>query len=214
MKKFKVGHSNRTMLQRLWLGFKKAWPIPTIPEYFLKIHVHPITRVFRFIGGFSWVSLLGGRLLDLPIYLTIIAVIFTIFHFIYITVLNIVKFKHLIKILQSKELDVRNSPLDLMVKNFARLIYCAKVGCGTASSVGVATGIMLGIDQILEGANRSPFFKPYLNAIIQKLFPDGRTIVDNILEEMAENKRAKNELGGIKDIIAKKRQRSRFKRRR
>jgi hypothetical protein len=42
---------NNTYLQRIILGLKEGWNIPTLPEKKIRLHEHPYTRIFRFIGG-------------------------------------------------------------------------------------------------------------------------------------------------------------------
>jgi hypothetical protein len=72
-------------------------------------------------------------------------------------------------LIKSKDLDVRNSPLDKLATLASRLIACAKGACETAAPIGVSIGIMAGVDTMLEHKGRNPLFLPFIADI---LIPD------------------------------------------
>lgn len=44
--------------------------------------------------------------------------------------------------------------------------------CEAAQPIGVALGVMLGIDQVLQNNQREPLFSPFLFAIFKDIFPE------------------------------------------
>jgi len=167
----------KTILQRIIIGVKLGWNTSNLPDNVLKFHLNPVIRVLRVIGGFCIISLLSGRLKIFPHFITIIAIFFACIYFIYIIYITIIKFKETNKVLRSNKFDIRNSPLDRLIKICARVIYCAKIGCETTGYFGVGLGIMLGllIDQVLENGNKPLLFRPYFNQGLDKLIPSGNS---------------------------------------
>jgi len=96
----------KTILQQVMIGVKLGLSTSNLPDNVLKFHSNPIVKVLRFICGFSGISLMCGRFIELPIIFTIFAVFFTIIHFIYIIYININKFIHMRKILKSDKFDI------------------------------------------------------------------------------------------------------------
>jgi len=96
----------KTILQRIIIGVKLGWKTPNLPENVEKFHFNPIVRVLRVICGFSTISLLSGRIKELPIFFTYIAIFFTSVHLIYFSYINIIKFKHTKKVLKSNKFDI------------------------------------------------------------------------------------------------------------
>ena len=78
------------------------------------------------------------------------AVLFTIYHII----ISYHRIKHIIKILRSDELDIKNSPLDRLATLGAKAIMCAKGACEAAQPVGLGLGLMLGTDEIVKASGR------------------------------------------------------------
>jgi len=98
----------KTILQRIIIGVKLGWKTPSLPATVEKFHLNPIVRILRVICGFCTVSLLSGRLKELPTFITFIAIFFTTIHFIYFIYISIIKFKYANKILRSDKFDIKN----------------------------------------------------------------------------------------------------------
>ena len=103
--------SSATIFSRLWKGIKKAHYIPTLPEHILKFHSHILVRIFRVIGGVSFLLVMGrANYFSYPVSILYIAMCFVILLTIYHFILSYFRIKHIIKILKSDQLDIRNSP--------------------------------------------------------------------------------------------------------
>ena len=100
--------NKKSVFQRLLVGFKKGFSTPTLPPDILKIQAHPLIRILRFLGGISFLIILSKNYSSIYVlYICMfICTIFTIYHFI----ISIYSIKHIIKLLKSDELDIRNSP--------------------------------------------------------------------------------------------------------
>jgi hypothetical protein len=146
-----------------------------LPEDILKIHSYPIIRIIRFLGGISFLFILTKRHLDFQysnIFLYI-AFFFTIIYTIYKIILSFYKIRHMIKVLRSDSLDIKNSPLDRFATFSVRLLWCFKTSCDAAQPIGLGLGIMLGADEILVSANKEPIFKPILGGLLNMVLPEG-----------------------------------------
>lgn len=127
----------------------------------------------RFIGGVSFLTLLSNSHFNFPFFILIIAfffaLIFTIYHF-YLMYHRTI---HLIKVLKSDKLEVRNSPLDRFAYLSAKALFCFKYGCdNVAPGVGLTLGLMISTDEILKGDNRDPIFTPLLGGLLNKILPN------------------------------------------
>ena len=99
--------NKKTVLQRLFIGFKKGYSTPTLPPNILKIQALPLIRILRFLGGVCFLIILSKNYSSIYVLCIcmFICTIFTIYHFI----LSYYRIKHIIKVLKSDELDIRNS---------------------------------------------------------------------------------------------------------
>jgi hypothetical protein len=91
-------------------GFKKAYDTPTLPDHIINFTMQPIIRIIRFLGGVSFLTIMSKSYLNYHISILFIAMFFLIIFFIYHTYLSYHRTKHMIKILKSDKLEVRNSP--------------------------------------------------------------------------------------------------------
>ena len=103
---------------------KTGWNAPVLPDKVLYIHNHPFVRVFRVIGGLSIVTVSSNKYLLFIFPFNIVILLLALFHFIYITVISIIKLYHGISVLRSERLNVKNSPLDQFATLTGRLLYC------------------------------------------------------------------------------------------
>ena len=88
------------------------------------MHNHPFVRVFRVIGGLSIVTVLSKKYLLYIFPFNIVILLLALFHFIYITVISVIKLYHGIGVLRSDKLNVKNSPFDQFATLTGRLLYC------------------------------------------------------------------------------------------
>jgi hypothetical protein len=81
-----------------------------LPDHILKFTMHPTIRIFRVIGGVSYLTMLSKPHLQYPNYIfyivMFISTLFTIYHF----YLNYHRIKHIRHLLKSGALEVRKSP--------------------------------------------------------------------------------------------------------
>ena len=97
----------KTILQRLFIGFKKGYETPTLPDHILKLQLHPLIRIIRVLGGLSFLFIILKRYLNYPVYVLYIALfflfIFTVYHFF----LAYHRFFHIKALLKSDKLDIK-----------------------------------------------------------------------------------------------------------
>ncbi len=108
------------------------------------------------------------------------------------------------KTLKSDKLDIRNSPLDQLARLSARLILCAKGICDQAQPVGVAMGIMLGVDTALEKADQKAIFGPVLGYALKSVIPSSELYVkvsDLIREPVSQIENINQNINDIDSII-------------
>lgn len=88
--------------------------MPSLPLYIYNFHSHPVTRVLRIIGGLSLLITLGRTSLndytEIPYLILYTLNFISILFCLYMFIINVIKFIHIIKTLKSNDLDVRNSP--------------------------------------------------------------------------------------------------------
>src|ERR1700694_4045031 len=136
----------KNIFNRTLRGIKKGLSTPTLSPQMLNFQALPLIRLLRVIGGISMLLLLSAargyfELHGIPLYvLFFTSLLFFIYH-LYITYHRI---KHIKKILQSSELDIRNSPLDRFGRMLARVMLCAKGICDSAAPLGLGLGLMVG----------------------------------------------------------------------
>lgn len=98
------------------LGFKKGMSTPTLPQNTLNFINKPLIRIFRFIGGISFLTLIGRTTLityfntNISSELTFILIIITIFFVIFQLCVTIIRIRHMNKIIKGDDLNIRNSP--------------------------------------------------------------------------------------------------------
>lgn len=97
----------KSITQRLVIGLKKGYITPTLPDNIIKLNSLLYIRVLRFLGGVSFLIILGKSYIQCSTIVLLIAMfiafIFTCYHF-YLTYYRI---KHMIKVLRSDEFDIK-----------------------------------------------------------------------------------------------------------
>src|SRR5271154_1808792 len=116
----------KNIIKRLFTGFKKGYQTPTLPNHILQIKSYLIIRMLRFIGGLSFLLLVGKSHLNYPIYVLYSALFFTSIFTIYHFIISYYRIKHIYNILKSNELDIKNSPIDRLATLGARALLCFK----------------------------------------------------------------------------------------
>ena len=106
----------RSFSSRIYTGVRVGVIIPTLPANILALQNNPIIRILRVLGGISLILLLTQRLNVLGsglLYLTALYVCFIIIIFfsIYLMYINYHRIIHIYKVLNSDQLEVRNSPI-------------------------------------------------------------------------------------------------------
>jgi hypothetical protein len=168
--------------------------------------MHPLIRIFRVLGGISTLYLLSNKASYYSIYIFYIAFFFCLLFFIYHTIISYFRIKHIYRTLKSDKLDIRNSPLDHMARFAARLLLCAKGVCDQAQPVGVAMGILLGIDTSLVMADQKPIFGPLLGNALKTVLPNNEVRVkvsDLIQEPISRIDKNNQEIKELKSMIDK-----------
>ena len=102
----------KNIFKRLLIGAKKGILTPNLPSHILKIHNSVLIRIFRFLGGLSFIILLGNNYFHNSIYLISVLMLFAFLFTIYHVIISYLRVKHIFKILKSDQLDIKKSPLD------------------------------------------------------------------------------------------------------
>lgn len=150
----------KNLFSRLFIGIKKGVMTPTLPNNILKLQSNPLIRILRVLGGLSILILLGNRKLDYSLHIFIIYLLLFIgfLFLVYHIIISYYRIKNIIKILNSEELEIKNSPLDRIATLSAKAIVCAKGICETAQPVALSLGLMLGADEVLKAGGREALF--------------------------------------------------------
>jgi hypothetical protein len=167
----------------IYLGVKKAYEVPMLPEKLDKFYNHIFIRILRFIGGLCLLLTLTSKYSVLPAYLHLPIFILGLLQSIQIILIFFTKGIYGIYTLKYKpnKFEVRNSPLNFFATHMARILYCAKVGCVVTG--GAATVITAGasFDSVLEAAGREKVFLPMLGSMYKSVFGE-------ILPKTVENR--------------------------
>lgn len=172
------------IIKRFFIGVKRGFTTPTVPIHIIKLQKNVFIRILRVLGGISIILILTKRLEMFGSYsfpaLCVCLVISFMFslYLIYITGHRII---HIYKNVNSKDLDIRNSPYDKFATYAARLIWCGKGLCEVAAPIGVTYGAMAGIDELRKLRGLEPIFLPFVANI---LLPDSEA--DNIFKQQRQ----------------------------
>jgi hypothetical protein len=197
---------SKSTLNSLVKGFKKAYSVPTLPDYIIEFTNKPLIRIMRFLGGVSFLTILSKSHLNSHISILFIAMffatIFTIYHF----YLSYHRFKHIRYLLKSDKLEVRNSPLDRLAFLAAKVVTCLKGVCQEAQPVGLGLGLMLGADEVLKYGNAEPFFGPLMGGILKGVLPakptkESEEIIKSAFELLRANRSNVNTTNNLLDLL-------------
>jgi len=144
------------------IGIKHGVKLPSLPKSVSIFHNHPLTRIFRVLGGLSILLVLSGsQMIKESIFFYPIFIL-AFFQFIYIIIINLIKFFYIVYLWKNNKFQVRNSPLNRIASFSASLIGCIKGTCVLGLSGGTALGMGLGIDELLLNHGREPIFRNVL----------------------------------------------------
>jgi len=163
-------HNKKSYFKRLLAGLKKGWATDTLPPHLLKLQLHPLIRIFRVVGGVIVLSILTQQIERLGIYAVYVVTFISFIYGIYMLYLSVKRFKHILYILKSEELEVRNSPLDKFASYAAKWIYCVKGDCEAGAPVCFYLVIMAGLYKMFS--TLSDFIYTYIcliNIIISSM---------------------------------------------
>src|SRR2546423_7624833 len=166
IKKIKKNEENKknkkTNLQNFIYGVKLGIKLSLLPKSVESFHSHPLTRIFRVIGGISiLLILLKVKTIDKP-YLYEIVFILAALQFTYIIIIGIIKFCYYIYLYKNNKLEVRNSPLNRIATFGLNLVACVKGTCQYGITAGAALGLGVSIDELLVHHGRDSVFKDVL----------------------------------------------------
>ena len=160
----------KTILQRIWSGLKVGWIAPMLSPKVLNFHSHPFIRItflskkyLLFIYSFNYIVLL-----------------FTLLHFLYITIISIIKLFYGILGLKSDKLDVKNSSIDKLAGAASKMLYCWKYGCQAGSAGLGLVGTSFLIDNMLEAGNQKKVFTSLIGQGL-RFFVNGKLAYDILL---------------------------------
>ena len=106
---FSLNNKEKTKFQRFVHGVKLGFKLSLLPDRVAKLHNHPFTRIFRVIGGISFILLIGGGVTRGSLLFYVILSL-AILQLIYIMIIATIKFCYYIYLLINGKLQVRNSP--------------------------------------------------------------------------------------------------------
>jgi hypothetical protein len=158
---------NKTKLQRFIHGIKLGIKLSLLPKPVENFHTNPLIRIFRVLGGLSFILLIGGFIPRGSLFFYIILPL-AILQLLYILTISIIKFCYLIYLWRNKKLEVRNSPLDKIATFGLNLIACVKGTCVYGLSGGAALSLGLSIDELLLNYGREPIFRDALGNSLDK----------------------------------------------
>jgi hypothetical protein len=158
----------KTKLQRFFHGVRLGIKLSLLPKSIERFHLHPLTRIFRVLGGISFILIIGkfiarGSLLFYFIFPL------AVLQLIYIMFISTTKFCYFIYLWKNNKLEVRNSPLDKIATIGLNLVACVKGTCQYGIYGGAALGLGLSIDELLLNFGREPVFRDALGSKLDKI---------------------------------------------
>ena len=146
--------NKKSIFSRLMIGFKKGLSVPNLPSHIIQLNNKPIIRILRVLGGLSTLLILTHRLELLGdgfLYLCalITCAVLTLLFGLYHIFLTYHRITHIIKVLKSDELDVRNSPLDPLGTIFKGCVSSIKSVTTFTVGTGVNFSLCYEFDKII-----------------------------------------------------------------
>ena len=85
--------------------------------------------------------------------------------------ITIWKFKHLRYLIKTKQLDVKNSPIDRIASAFSKLFSAIEVVAPATIPIIGCSATLMGVDESLKWIGREPIIGPYIGNKISTLLP-------------------------------------------
>lgn len=158
-----------TRLNRFIYGLKQGFKLSLLPEPVNKFHNYPLTRIFRVIGGISFVLFISKLYISINPSLIWFILPLAILHLTYIIIISVIKFIYWIYLLKNGKLVVKNSPIDRLATIGLNLVAYVKGTCQYGIYGGAALGLGLSIDEILMNNGREPVFRNSLGNRLDNL---------------------------------------------
>ena len=196
---------NKILFKRLLLGLKVGWNAPTLFSRVFVFKNHPLVRIFRVTRGISILTVLSKKHLLLLFPFEFIVLFFALSHFIYISIVAIIKLLYGFKVLKSDKLDVKNSPLDHFATTVGKLLYCWEYGCQAGSAGLSLVGTSFLIDSMLEAGNQEKIFTPLIGKNVKFILnnkPADETLL-SIKKEIKNLEDSKARFKEISDLLEK-----------
>jgi len=158
----------------IFLGAQRAYSLPTLPAKVEKYHNHVFVRIFRFLGGLSFLMVATNINYDLKLPAIVLwtIIIVACIHVTHVIIILLIKFFFSLYtlIFDRKKFEIRNSPLNRFASIFGQALFCIKVGCGaTASGAGFLAG-GIAYDEMLVNSGRPKVFLPIMGQIFNGVF--------------------------------------------
>jgi hypothetical protein len=196
----------RKIFKDFMYGVKLGIKLSLLPKSVSIFHNHPLTRIFRVLGGISILLILTKvDIINKPyVYKIVFALAFL--QFIYIIIISIIKFCYYIYLLKNKKLQVRNSPLNRIATFGLNLVACVKGSCQYGITAGAALGLGISIDELLIHNGRDPIFRSTLGKGLDQAlnsigYENPNKDITNIKDNIKTLKYRYKELGALhKDL--------------
>ena len=150
-------------------GIIKVYNTPTLPDHILKFNHNIFVRIFRVLGGICLLLILSKKVFEFNEYIIYIVIIINSVFLVYQFILLIYRIRNVYRILKSKDLDIRNSPLNNFATVFTKGLLCIKGVCEGGIFAGTVLGTGIAFDWALESANKEKFFAPLIGNFIKNI---------------------------------------------
>ena len=120
----------------IYLGVMRAYSIPTLPVSVARFNTNIFVRIFRVIGGTSFLMVATEFYLQFPDLLQIICAIIASIQVTLVVIIFIIRtFYSLYTLIYKKEkFKIRNSPLNSYASIISQALYCLKFGCAATGA--------------------------------------------------------------------------------
>jgi hypothetical protein len=140
-----------------------------LPNHIIEFNHNIFVRIFRILGGICLLLILSKKVFDFNPYIIYVVIFINLIFLIYQFVLLIYRIRNIYKILKSKDLEIRNSPLNNFATVFTKGLLCIKGVCEGGIFTGTILGTGIAFDWALESANKEKVFAPLVGSFIKKL---------------------------------------------
>ena len=150
-------------------GIIKVYNTPTLPSHIIRFNHNIFVRIFRVLGGICLLLILSKKVFEFNEYIIYIVIAINSIFLIYQFILLIYRIINIYRILKSKDLDIRNSPLNNFATVFTKGLLCIKGVCEGGIFTGTILGTGIAFDWALESANKEKLFAPLIGNFIKNI---------------------------------------------